>query len=267
MSQIAPMQTGRRGVGQNCAMTQQAGDVLVAHELRKTFKKVEAVRGISITVSPGERVGLLGPNGAGKTTTLLMLLGAILPDTGSVTIVGHRLPRHRSRAMESVGFAAGYLPLPDRLKVREALGVFAGWYGVRNEKQAVSEALERFEITHLADRLCSALSSGQRTLVGIVKATLHNPKLLVLDEPTASLDPDVALRVRTGLLQFCASTGAALLITSHDMREVEMLTERVIFLANGQVVANDTPAAIAATFGYDDLEGVFMQLADEARRA
>ncbi|MEI7752907.1 MAG: ABC transporter ATP-binding protein [Actinomycetota bacterium] len=248
-------------------MTQQAADVLVAHELRKTFKKVEAVRGISITVSPGERVGLLGPNGAGKTTTLLMLLGAILPDNGSVTIVGHRLPRHRSRAMESVGFAAGYLPLPDRLKVREALGVFAGWYGVRNEKQAVNEALERFEITHLADRLCSALSSGQRTLVGIVKATLHNPKLLVLDEPTASLDPDVALRVRTGLLQFCASTGAALLITSHDMREVEMLTERVIFLANGQVVANDTPAAIAATFGYDDLEGVFMQLADEARRA
>ncbi len=261
------MQTGRRGVGQNCAMTQQEADVLVAHELRKTFKKVEAVRGISITVSPGERVGLLGPNGAGKTTTLLMLLGAILPDTGSVTIVGHRLPRHRSRAMESVGFAAGYLPLPDRLKVREALGVFAGWYGVRNEKQAVSEALERFEITHLADRLCNALSSGQRTLVGIVKATLHNPRLLVLDEPTASLDPDVALRVRTGLLQFCASTGAALLITSHDMREVEMLTERVIFLANGQVVANDTPAAIAATFGYDDLEGVFMQLADEARRA
>ncbi len=248
-------------------MTQQAADVLVAHELRKTFKKVEAVRGISITVAPGERVGLLGPNGAGKTTTLLMLLGAILPDTGSVTIVGHRLPRHRSRAMESVGFAAGYLPLPDRLKVREALGVFAGWYGVRNEKQAVNEALERFEITQLADRLCNALSSGQRTLVGIVKATLHNPKLLVLDEPTASLDPDVALRVRTGLLQFCASTGAALLITSHDMREVEMLTERVIFLANGQVVANDTPAAIAATFGYDDLEGVFMQLADEARRA
>ena len=248
-------------------MGEHAGDVLVAHELRKTFKKVEAVRGVSITVAPGERVGLLGPNGAGKTTTLLMLLGAILPDAGTVTIVGQRLPRHRSKAMESVGFAAGYLPLPDRLKVCEALGVFAGWYGVRNEKVAVADALERFEITHLSDRLCSALSSGQRTLVGIVKATLHNPRLLVLDEPTASLDPDVGLRVRQGLLQFCAWTGAALLITSHDMREVEMLTERVIFLANGQVVANDTPAAIAATFGYDDLEGVFMQLADEARRA
>ena len=248
-------------------MGEHVGDVLVAHELRKTFKNVEAVRGISITVAPGERVGLLGPNGAGKTTTLLMLLGAILPDTGTVTIVGQRLPRHRSKAMESVGFAAGYLPLPDRLKVREALGVFAGWYGVRNEKEAVAAALERFEISHLADRLCSVLSSGQRTLVGIVKATLHNPALLVLDEPTASLDPDVALRVRQGLLNFCAATGAALLITSHDMREVEMLTERVIFLANGVVVANDTPSAIATTFGYDDLEGVFMQLADEARRA
>lgn len=248
-------------------MGEHVGDVLVAHELKKTFKNVEAVRGISITVAPGERVGLLGPNGAGKTTTLLMLLGAILPDTGTVTIVGQRLPRHRSKAMESVGFAAGYLPLPDRLKVREALGVFAGWYGVRNEKEAVAAALERFEISHLADRLCSVLSSGQRTLVGIVKATLHNPALLVLDEPTASLDPDVALRVRQGLLNFCAATGAALLITSHDMREVEMLTERVIFLANGVVVANDTPSAIATTFGYDDLEGVFMQLADEARRA
>ncbi len=248
-------------------MGEHAGDVLVAHELRKTFRKVEAVRGISISVAPGERVGLLGPNGAGKTTTLLMLLGAILPDTGTVTIVGQRLPRHRSRAMESVGFAAGYLPLPDRLKVREALGVFAGWYGVHNEKAAVADALERFEISHLADRLCSALSSGQRTLVGIVKATLHNPALLVLDEPTASLDPDVALRVRQGLLHFCSSTGAALLITSHDMREVEMLTERVIFLANGHVVANDTAAAIATTFGYNDLEGVFMQLAEEARRA
>ncbi len=247
-------------------MGYDGGDVLVAHELRKTFKKVEAVRGISLSVATGERVGLLGPNGAGKTTTLLMLLGAVLPDHGTVTIVGQRLPRHRSKAMESVGFAAGYLPLPDRLKVREALGVFAGWYGVRNEKAAVADALERFDITHLSDRLCNALSSGQRTLVGIVKATLHNPALLVLDEPTASLDPDVAARVRQGLLDFCSASGAALLITSHDMREVEMLTERVIFLGNGEIVANDTPAAIAATYGYDDLEGVFMQLADESRR-
>jgi ABC-2 type transport system ATP-binding protein len=236
--------------------------VLDARGLAKTYRKIHAVAGIDVHVDEGERVGLLGPNGAGKTTTLLMLLGAVRPDAGTIVIAGHRLPRHRSRAMQHVGFAAGYLPLPDRLKVREALGVFAGWYGVHNEKRAVDETLERFAITAFADRLCSSLSSGQRTLVGIVKATLHQPQLLVLDEPTASLDPDIALKVRTGLLDYCTSTGAALLVTSHDMREVEMLTERVIFLARGSIVANDTPAAIAEQYGLVDLEGVFLELAE-----
>ncbi|MFM2073426.1 MAG: hypothetical protein RLZZ623_3690 [Actinomycetota bacterium] len=238
------------------------GDVLRAVGLRKTYNKIEAVKGIDVVVADGERVGLLGPNGAGKTTTLLMLLGAVLPDSGSIEIAGHRLPRHRSKAMRHVGFAAGYLPLPDRLKVREALGVFAGWYGVKDQRSAVSDTLERFEITAFADRLCSSLSSGQRTLVGIVKATLHQPRLLVLDEPTASLDPDIALKVRTGLLEYCTSTGAALLVTSHDMREVEMLTERVIFLARGDIVADGSPASIAERYGYDDLEGVFLELAE-----
>jgi ABC-2 type transport system ATP-binding protein len=238
------------------------GDVLRAVGLRKTYNKIEAVKGIDVVVADGERVGLLGPNGAGKTTTLLMLLGAVLPDSGSIEIAGHRLQRHRSKAMRHVGFAAGYLPLPDRLKVREALGVFAGWYGVKDQRSAVSDTLERFEITAFADRLCSSLSSGQRTLVGIVKATLHQPRLLVLDEPTASLDPDIALKVRTGLLEYCTSTGAALLVTSHDMREVEMLTERVIFLARGDIVADGSPASIAERYGYDDLEGVFLELAE-----
>jgi ABC-2 type transport system ATP-binding protein len=236
--------------------------VLRAERLVKTYKGLKAVAGIDVVVGDGERVGLLGPNGAGKTTTLLMLLGAVLPDEGTIEIAGFRLPRKRSKAMERVGFAAGYLPLPDRLKVREALGVFAGWYGVRDHAAAVDATLERFGITHLGDRLCSQLSSGQRTLVGIVKATLHEPRLLVLDEPTASLDPDIALKVRAGLLDYCTTTGAALLVTSHDMREVEMLTQRVIFLARGTVVANDTPAAIAAQYGYDDLEGVFLELAE-----
>lgn len=164
--------------------------------------------------------------------------------------------------MTRVGFAAGYLPMPDRLKVREALSVFAGWYGLRRPQAAVDLALERFGISELADRLSSRLSSGQRTLVGIVKATLHEPSLLVLDEPTASLDPDIALKVRTALLAYCESTGAALLVTSHDMREVEMLTERVMFLARGEVVANDTAAIVASTYGHDNLEDVFLSLAD-----
>ena len=239
--------------------------VLEARRLRKRFKSVEAVRGVDVIVDRGERVGLLGPNGAGKTTTLLMLLGAITPDAGTITIDGFKLPRQRSKAMTKVGFAAGYLPMPDRLKVREALGVFAGWYGLRRPEVAVATALERFGISELSDRLSSRLSSGQRTLVGIVKATLHEPSLLVLDEPTASLDPDVALRVRTSLMNYCESTGAALLVTSHDMREVEMMTERVMFLARGEVVANDTAAIVASTYGHDNLEDVFLSLAEAHR--
>jgi ABC-2 type transport system ATP-binding protein len=235
--------------------------VLIARALTKRFKDVQAVNGVDVTVAPGERVGFLGPNGAGKTTTLLMLLGAITPDEGTIEICGHRLPAGRSKAMAHVGFAAGYLPLPERLRVKEALGIFAGWYGVPDERAAVAAALERFAVPHLADRLCNELSSGQRTLVGIAKAILHRPRILVLDEPTASLDPDVAQRVRAGLLDVCRTDGTALLVTSHDMREVEILTERVVFLAGGLVVADDSPAAIAATFGHDNLEDVFLSLA------
>jgi ABC-2 type transport system ATP-binding protein len=229
----------------------------------KSFGRVRAVDGVDVAVAPGERLGLLGPNGAGKTTTLLMLLGAVTPDQGAITIAGHRLPRGRSKAMEHVGFAAGYLPLPERLRVREALGVFAGLYGIRDTAPAVTAGLEQFHITHLADRMCSELSSGQRTLVGIVKAIMHRPALLVLDEPTASLDPDVALRVRTGLMDVCRDTGCALLVTSHDMREVEWLAERVVFLSRGKVIANGSPASILEQFGHDDLEAVFLHLAAE----
>ncbi len=238
------------------------GVVLEARGLRKRYKDVQAVDGVDLTVAAGERVALLGPNGAGKTTTLLMLLGAVLPDEGTVEIVGHRLPKQRSAAMSEVGFVAGYLPLPDRLRVREALSVFAGFYGLRRRDalDAVEHGLARFRISHLADRMCMELSSGQRTLVGIVKASLHQPRLLVLDEPTASLDPDVALRVRTGLLDICANEGTALLVTSHNMLEVERLCERVVFIAGGHIVADGTPAEVAQTFGHGDLESVFLEL-------
>ena len=232
-----------------------------ARRLVKVFKGVRAVDGIDLRITAGERVGLLGPNGAGKTTTLLMLLGAITPDVGEIEILGHRLPQERSAAMGIVGFAAGYLRLPDRLKVSEALRLFAGLYGVDDERAAVTGGLERFGIAHLADKLCEQLSSGQRTLVGITKAILHRPRLLILDEPTASLDPDVALRVRTRLLDVCAAEGTTLLVTSHDMREVTMLCDRVVFLAGGRIVADGAPATIADSFGHDDLEGVFLQLA------
>ncbi|MEO7555120.1 MAG: ABC transporter ATP-binding protein, partial [Acidimicrobiales bacterium] len=238
-------------------------EVLVAQQLRKRFGAVQAVDGIDLTVHAGERVGLLGPNGAGKTTTLLMLLGAITPDSGTIDLAGHRLPRQRSAAMQGVGFVAGYLPLPDRLRVREALSIFAGFYGLSRADgdAAIDRGLERFRIGRLGDRMCMELSSGQRTLVGIVKAALHQPQLLVLDEPTASLDPDVAMRVRTGLLDLCAAEGTALLVTSHNMDEVERLCERVVFLSAGRVVADGTPQEIAEDFGHGDLESVFLHLA------
>jgi ABC-2 type transport system ATP-binding protein len=237
--------------------------VLEAVGLVKQYRRVRAVDGVDVSVGAGERVALLGPNGAGKTTTLLMLLGVLTPDAGTISIFGHRLPKERQQAMERVGFVAGYLPLAERLKVREFLGLYARLYSAADLRDAIDASLERFGIAHLGDAMGGELSSGQKTLVGIVKATVHSPQLLVLDEPTASLDPDVASRVRTGLLDYAESTGASMLITSHNMDEVQRLAHRVVFVRAGQVAANDTPAAVAAQFGREDLEEVFIHLARE----
>jgi ABC-2 type transport system ATP-binding protein len=236
--------------------------VLRARGLVKDYRRTRAVDGIDIVVRSGERVALLGPNGAGKTTTLLMLLGVVSPDAGEVEIGGHLLHRHRSHAAENVGFAAGYLPLTERMRVREYLKLFGQLYGIVDPTAAIAEGLERFRISHLADAMGTELSSGQRTLVGIVRATLHRPRLLILDEPTASLDPDVALRVRNGLLELCAVNGSALLMTSHDMNDVERVCQRVLFLSHGRIVADGTLREIAESFGRGNLEGVFLHLAE-----
>jgi ABC-2 type transport system ATP-binding protein len=232
--------------------------------LVKQYKRIRAVDGIDLEVGAGARVALLGPNGAGKTTTLMMILGVITPDAGEIEIVGRKLPKERSAAMEQVGFAAGYLPLPERLRVEEFLVMFARLYGVPDPSPAVAQGLARFSISDLAKAMGNELSSGQRTLVGIIKATLHHPRLLVLDEPTASLDPDVARRVRTGLERLCAEEGTALLVTSHNMLEVERLCERVVFMSGGRIVADGTAEEVAARFDRADLEGVFLHLAEES---
>ncbi len=238
-----------------------APPALRARGLVKRFRSTTAVAGVDREVRPGERVALLGPNGAGKTTTLLMCLGTITPDEGRVEIFGHRLPRERSRAMEEVGFAAGYLPLPDRLRVWEVLCIFAALSGADDGRAAVHAALDRFGVAHLSNQMCVELSSGQRTIVGMAKAVLHRPSLLVLDEPTASLDPDVALRVRRGLAAMNTEDGTTLLVTSHDMNEVERLCERVVFLQHGRVVADGTPDDITTAGGHASLEDVFLHLA------
>jgi ABC-2 type transport system ATP-binding protein len=161
--------------------------------------------------------------------------------------------------MADVGFAAGYLPLPERLKVDEYLRFYGQLYGLPDPD--IEAALDRFGVAHLARARGTDLSSGQRTLVGIVKAILHGPKLLVLDEPTASLDPDVAMRVRNGLQALCRDEGTTLLVTSHNMVEVERMCDRVVFIASGRIVADGTPADVASAFGGADLESVFLRLA------
>ena len=236
--------------------------VLEARGLVKDYRRDRAVDGVDLVVHESERVALLGPNGAGKTTTLLMILGVVSPDEGDVTICGLDLAHHRSRAAENVGFAAGYLPLTERMRVREYLRMYGQLYGIADPNPRIDEGMERFRIAHLADAMGNELSSGQRTLIGIVRATLHRPRLLVLDEPTASLDPDVAQRVRTGLLELCERDGAALLMTSHDMGDVEKVCERVIFLSHGSIVADGRPEEVAATYGRGNLEGVFLHLAE-----
>lgn len=236
--------------------------VLEARGLVKDYRRARAVDGVDVVVRAGERLALLGPNGAGKTTTLLMILGVVAPDAGSVAICGRPVVGDRSHAAEEVGFAAGYLPLAERLRVREYLALYGNLYGLRDPGPAIAEGLARFRIEHLADAMGTELSSGQRTLVGIVRATLHRPRLLVLDEPTASLDPDVSRRVRDGLRAICEEEGTALLVTSHDMAEVERLCERVVFITAGRIAAEGTPAEVAERFGRDDLEGVFLHLVD-----
>ncbi len=239
--------------------------VVDARALVKTFKGQTAVDHLDLSVPAGARVGLLGPNGAGKTTTLLMLLGAIAADSGTIDVAGHRLPHGRSKAMEQVGFVAGYLPLPENLTVRESLTLFAGFAGIRKPSPIVDEAIGAFGLTELADKRNQELSSGQRTLVSITKAVLHRPRLLVMDEPTASLDPDMAARVREMLLEIHRRDQTALLVTSHNMREVETLCERVILMSRGKIVADGTAAAIATQFAVDDLEGAFLAVAAELR--
>jgi ABC-2 type transport system ATP-binding protein len=239
-----------------------AAPVLEAHGLVKDYRRARAVDGVDVVVGEGERLALLGPNGAGKTTTILMVLGVVSPDAGTVSICGIDMGKHRSRAAAHVGFAAGYLPLTERMRVREYLQMYGQIYGIIDPSARIAAGLERFRIAHLAEAMGSELSSGQRTLIGIVRATLHRPRLLVLDEPTASLDPDVAQRVRAGLLEITETDGTALLMTSHDMSDVEQVCERVVFLSHGKIIADGPPEHVAARYGRGDLEGVFLHLAE-----
>jgi ABC-2 type transport system ATP-binding protein len=235
--------------------------ILEARSLTKRFGPITAVDDLSLTIEEGEIAGLLGPNGAGKSTTLHILLGLILPDAGSVSLFGLDLARHRTEVLSQVNFSASYLGLPGVLHVREVLDAFARLYGVRHPRRRVDEVTELLEIGPLSRRRAGDLSSGQHTRVQLAKSLLNEPRLLILDEPTAALDPDAGDRIRHLLLRVARETGRAMLVTSHNMREVERMCDRVHFMSAGRIVATGTAAELADDFGVADLEAVFLKVA------
>jgi ABC-2 type transport system ATP-binding protein len=238
-----------------------ATPALEARDLVKRFGSITAVDHVSFTVGHGEVVALLGPNGAGKTTTLHMLLGLVTPDSGAVRLFGRDLARNRTELLGRVNFAAGYVHLPGALTVEENLVVFARMYGVAGVRSRVEAVTELFELGDLRRRPLRQLSSGQQTRVQLAKALLNEPSLLVLDEPTASLDPDAGDRVRRLLLREARMSARAMLITSHNMREIERMCDRVLFLSGGSIVATGSADELTSSYGVDDLEEVFLRVA------
>ena len=234
--------------------------VLEVEGLTKRYRDMTVVEDVSFTVGRGETVGILGPNGAGKTTTIHMILGLVTPTAGSVRILG-RDPHRDRGALEQVGFTATYVSLPQTLTVRENLRVFARMYGVRNAEERIADLVERLRITHLADKPTRHLSSGQATMAHVAKSLLASPRLLLMDEPTASLDPDAADRARRQIRRIAAEEGITQLITSHNMKEVEELCDRTLFIRGGRIVAQGTSMELFERFGAVDLEEVFLTIA------
>ncbi len=209
----------------------------------------------------GEILGLLGVNGAGKTTAMHMLLGLITPTSGDVEVFGKSLARHRVEILRRANFSSAYTNLPGNLRVWQNLSVFARLYGVRNRREKVGELLELFEIPDLKRRVTGHLSSGESTRLNLCKALLNDPELLMLDEPTASLDPDIADKVRKVIRKVQRERGIGILYTSHNMRDVEEVCDRVLFIHHGKLLAEGSPRQIMDHFKEESLEDVFIKVA------
>jgi ABC-2 type transport system ATP-binding protein len=235
--------------------------VIKVEGLTKLYDGVTAVAGIDFAVAPGMATGLLGGNGAGKTTTLAMLLGLLVPTTGRIEVLGEDMLHHRYRVLPRLNFTSPYVDFPNRLTVRENLMVFAGLYNVKGAAARVAALAHDLDLTAVLDRKTGGLSSGQKTRVGLAKALINQPELLLLDEPTASLDPDTADWVRTYLERYRDSTGAAILLASHNMNEVERLCSDVLMMKEGRIVDRGAPDDLIARYGRDTLEQVFLDIA------
>jgi ABC-2 type transport system ATP-binding protein len=242
--------------------TSSAGSsAIVVERLRKVYKGVVAVDGISFALAPGSITGLLGGNGAGKTTTIAMIMGLVTPTSGAVTVLGAAMPRERYRVLHRMNFESPYVDMPMRLTVRQNLTVFAELYGVEDVSARIAALAADLDLTEFLDRPNGKLSAGQKTRVALAKALLNDPEVLLLDEPTASLDPDTADWVRGRLEAFCRKHGTTVLLASHNMGEVERLCSRVIIMKRGRIEDDDTPTRLLARYGRLNLEEVFLDVA------
>jgi len=234
---------------------------IAVHDLAKRFGKIEAVRGVTFDVRAGTTTALLGGNGAGKTTTLSMLLGVLLPTAGSIHVLGCDMLRERHRVLPRMNFTSPYVDLPKRLTVRENLRVFADLYGIERPSFRIGELAAELDLADLLKRPYGQLSAGQRTRVSLAKSLLNRPDALLLDEPTASLDPDIGDRMRSYLEDYQRQSGCTMLLASHNMSEVERLCSDVIMLRAGSVVDQGSPGELIARYGRETMEEVFLDIA------
>jgi ABC-2 type transport system ATP-binding protein len=234
---------------------------IAVDRLVKVYKTTRAVDGISFALERGSITGLLGGNGAGKTTTIAMILGLVLPTSGTITVLGAEMPGQRYRVLHRMNFESPYIDMPNRLTVRQNLTVFGKLYAVDDLADRIATIAEHLDLTDLLDRPTGKLSAGQKTRVALAKALINQPDLLLLDEPTASLDPDTADWVRTRLERYRDERGATVLLASHNMAEVERLCERVIMMKKGRIEDDDTPKRLLDRYGRETLEEVFLDIA------
>jgi ABC-2 type transport system ATP-binding protein len=243
---------------------------IAVERLFKAYKTGVAVNEISFALPPGSVTALLGGNGAGKTTTIAMIMGLVTPTSGKVSVLGVDMARQRHRILHRMNFESPYVEMPMRLTIRQNLKVFGTLYGVPDLKARIAEVAAELDLADLLDRPAGKLSAGQKTRVSLAKSLINKPDVLLLDEPTASLDPDTADWVRGHLDQYRRTHNATILLASHNMNEVERLCERVIIMKRGRIEDDDTPARLLARYGRDNLEEVFLDVArgrGEAREA
>ncbi len=236
-------------------------DAVVVEHLTKSYGPTLAVDDVSFTIPTGATIGLLGGNGAGKTTTIAMLLGLLLPTAGRIQVLGHDMATDRFAALARMNFSSPYISLPHRLSVAENLRVYAHLYGVPRTQARIAELADLLDLTTLLDRPAGQLSAGQKTRVALAKSLINRPELLLLDEPTASLDPDTGDFVRSLLERYRAQSGCTILLASHNMAEVERMCSDVVMLRAGRIVDRGAPAELISRYGREDLEQVFLDIA------